>query len=87
MRGDRITNQLMFVPPNYEEIKNEGRLKTILLYNGLGPWNVKQGEYFLLFDDGLLSIIKGFCDRYCSSPSFIHFFVESAGGQKFKLVS
>lgn len=44
VRGDRITNQLMFVPPNYEEIKNEGRLKTILLYNGLGPWNVKQGE-------------------------------------------
>lgn len=44
VRGDRITNQLMFVPPNYEEIKNEGRLKTILLYNGLGPWNVKQGS-------------------------------------------
>lgn len=43
VRGDRITNQLMFVPPNYEEIKNEGRLKTILLYNGLGPWSVKQG--------------------------------------------
>lgn len=43
VRGDRITNQLMFVPPNYEEIKDEGRLKTILLYNGLGPWNVKQG--------------------------------------------
>lgn len=43
VRGDRITNQLMFVPPNYEEIKNEGRMKTILLYNGLGPWNVKQG--------------------------------------------
>lgn len=44
VRGDRITNQLMFVPPNYEEIKNEGKVKTILLYNGLGPWNVKQGE-------------------------------------------
>lgn len=44
VRGDRITNQLMFVPPNYEEIRNEGRLKTILLYNGLGPWNVKQGK-------------------------------------------
>lgn len=43
VRGDRITNQLMFVPSNYEEIKNEGRLKTILVYNGLGPWNVKQG--------------------------------------------
>lgn len=44
VRGDRITNQLMFVPPNYEELKNEGKLKTILLYNGLGPWNVKQGK-------------------------------------------
>lgn len=43
-RGDRITNQLMFVPPNYEEIKNAGTLKTILVYNGLGPWNVKQGK-------------------------------------------
>lgn len=45
VRSDRITNQLMFVPPNYEEIKNDGRMKTILLYNGLGPWNVKQGDY------------------------------------------
>lgn len=44
VRSDRITNQLMYVPPNYEEIKNEGRVKTILLYNGLGPWNVKQGD-------------------------------------------
>lgn len=45
-RSDRITNQLMFVPPNYEEIRNSGRLKTILLYNGLGPWNnIKQGRY------------------------------------------
>lgn len=40
---DRITNQLMFVPPNYKDIKMSGHLKTILLYNGLGPWNVKQG--------------------------------------------
>ncbi|XP_058446761.1 glycoprotein 3-alpha-L-fucosyltransferase A [Malaya genurostris] len=43
-RGDRITNQLMFVPPNYEAIKRKGKLKTILLYNGLGPWNVKAGR-------------------------------------------
>lgn len=41
---DRITNQLMFVPPNYERIKESGKLKTILLYNGLGPWNIKQGR-------------------------------------------
>lgn len=45
-RQDRITNQLMFVPHNYEEIKESGKLKTILLYNGLGPWNVKNGENF-----------------------------------------
>lgn len=34
----------MFVPPNYEAIKRKGKLKTILLYNGLGPWNVKAGR-------------------------------------------
>uniref|UniRef100_A0A182T609 Fucosyltransferase n=1 Tax=Anopheles maculatus TaxID=74869 RepID=A0A182T609_9DIPT len=43
-RGDRISNQLMFVPPNYETIKRKGKLKTILLYNGLSPWNVKAGR-------------------------------------------
>lgn len=42
--SDRIINQLMFVPHNYEEIREEGTLKTILLYNGLGPWNVKKGR-------------------------------------------
>lgn len=42
---DRITNQLMFVPPNYHDIQMSGQLKTILLYNGLGPWNVKQGNF------------------------------------------
>ncbi|CAD7005457.1 unnamed protein product [Ceratitis capitata] len=42
--SDRIVNQLMYVPPNYEEVRASGRLKTILLYNGLGPWNVKQGR-------------------------------------------
>lgn len=37
----------MFLPPNYEEIINEGKLKTILLYNGLGPWNnVKKGKIY-----------------------------------------
>lgn len=41
--SDRIVNQLMYVPPNYEEIKTSGKFKTILLYNGLGPWNIKAG--------------------------------------------
>ncbi|XP_070136611.1 glycoprotein 3-alpha-L-fucosyltransferase A [Drosophila bipectinata] len=46
--SDRILNQLMYVPHNYEQIKSSGKLKTILLYNGLGPWNVKKGrEVFL----------------------------------------
>lgn len=44
VRGDRITNQLMFVPSNYEDIKRKGQLKTILLYNGLGAWKVKPGR-------------------------------------------
>ncbi|XP_035775611.1 glycoprotein 3-alpha-L-fucosyltransferase A-like [Anopheles albimanus] len=43
-RGDRISNQLMFIPPNYETIKRKGKLKTILVYNGLSPWNVKAGR-------------------------------------------
>lgn len=42
--NDRITNQLMFVPPNYDEILESGKLKTILLYNGFGPWNIKEGR-------------------------------------------
>lgn len=42
--SDRITNQLMFIPPEYEKFKAEGKMKTILLFNGLGPWNVKQGK-------------------------------------------
>lgn len=42
--NDRITNQLMFVPPNYEEIQESEKLKTILLFNGLGAWNIKEGR-------------------------------------------
>lgn len=46
--SDRITNQLMFVPPNYEQVRTENRNKVILLYNGLSQWNVKGGrEVFL----------------------------------------
>lgn len=42
--NDRITNQLMFVPPNYDKIVESGKMKTILLYNGLGAWNLKEGR-------------------------------------------
>lgn len=41
--NDRITNQLMFQPPAYDRTVESQKYKTILLYNGLGPWNVKQG--------------------------------------------
>lgn len=39
---DRITNQLMFVPPNYNAIEQSGAHKTILLHNGLDAWNIKE---------------------------------------------
>lgn len=48
--GDRITNQLMFVPPNYNKIKKQKRWKTILLYNGLAAWNAKEGMKLILVD-------------------------------------
>uniref|UniRef100_A0A1A9WE13 Fucosyltransferase n=1 Tax=Glossina brevipalpis TaxID=37001 RepID=A0A1A9WE13_9MUSC len=47
-QSDRIINQLMYVPSNYEKIKASGKLKTILLYNGLGSWNIKQGRDIFL---------------------------------------
>lgn len=40
---DRITNQLMFVPPEYETVVNSGARKTILLYDGLEAWNLSAG--------------------------------------------
>jgi hypothetical protein len=37
--SDRITNQLMFVPPSSSAGESNGqRLKKILIYNGLGSW-------------------------------------------------
>jgi len=37
--SDRITNQLMFVPPTSSAGESNGqRLKKILIYNGLGSW-------------------------------------------------
>lgn len=55
--NDRITNQLMFVPPNYQEIKKQKRYKTILLYNGLGAWNVKEGTFVIIIVDFLFFLI------------------------------
>jgi glycoprotein 3-alpha-L-fucosyltransferase len=39
---DRIVNQLMFVPPNYEEVKKSGKLKKVLIYSG--DFGVQTGE-------------------------------------------
>lgn len=40
--GDRVEDQLMFVPPNYQY--DEEPMKTILLYNGLSNWMVDDGQ-------------------------------------------
>lgn len=42
--SDRITNQLMFVPPHYDQARAESRNKVVLLYNGLNQWNVRGGR-------------------------------------------
>lgn len=43
--NDRILNQLMFVPPNYDSIVQSKKIKTILAYHGyIYWWNLKEGE-------------------------------------------
>lgn len=42
--SDRIINQLMYVPQNYDEIQESGKLKVIYVANGYGTWNVKRGR-------------------------------------------
>lgn len=42
--NDRILNQLMFVPPNYDLIKKSGKFKTILLYNAPNWWEYSEGD-------------------------------------------
>lgn len=44
---DRITNQLMFVPPDYADIVNSGVNKTILLYDGLESWGIQKDGNFV----------------------------------------
>lgn len=53
---DRITNQLMFVPPNYSAVEKSGAHKTILLYNGLDAWNIK--------NDGNAHFVEQECPVY-----------------------
>lgn len=40
--GDRVEEQLMFVPPNYRY--DNAPLKTVLLYNDAAEWNVQNGQ-------------------------------------------
>lgn len=43
-KNDRFTNQMMFVPPNYESIVKSQKFKTILGYTEIpGFWGVKLG--------------------------------------------
>lgn len=44
--SDRIVNQLMYVPPDYEEIKSSGKLKTILLENSSESLYVQEAGMF-----------------------------------------
>lgn len=43
---DRITNQLMYVPPDYADVVNSGKYKTILLYDGLESWGIEKDGNF-----------------------------------------
>lgn len=40
--SDRVDEQLMFVPPNYQY--ENASMKTILLYFGLGQWHILGGQ-------------------------------------------
>lgn len=43
--SDRILNQLMFIPPNYDSIVQSQNVKTILAYNDYSPWwGIKNGD-------------------------------------------
>lgn len=42
--NDRIVDQLMFVPHNYNEIQASGKLKKIFLPSGIGSWNIQPGR-------------------------------------------
>lgn len=42
--NDRIAEQLMFVPQNYEEIKRSGKLKKIHIVGGHDAFNVQPGR-------------------------------------------
>jgi len=47
--GDRVEEQLMFIPPNYRY--ENAPMKTILLYNGVSNWMVDEGQSEFLSND------------------------------------
>jgi len=47
--GDRVEEQLMFIPPNYKY--EDAPMKNILLYNGLSDWMVDIGQSVFLSND------------------------------------
>lgn len=63
----------MFIPPNYEKVKASGHLKTILVYNGLGPWNVKQGKICAGFFVGVKWSVKLVLVLLCIQQAVIIF--------------
>ncbi|XP_003242420.1 glycoprotein 3-alpha-L-fucosyltransferase A-like [Acyrthosiphon pisum] len=46
---DRVEEQLMFIPPNYQY--ENAPMKTILLYNGISNWMVDEGQSEFLSND------------------------------------
>lgn len=47
--GDRVEEQLMFIPPNYKY--EDAPMKNILLHNGLSDWMVDIGQSVFLSND------------------------------------
>lgn len=53
--GDRFEHQLMFIPSNYEEIRQSRKTKKIVIYNGLeGWWDV--GDMNTMFTDKMCPV-------------------------------
>lgn len=44
--NDRIEEQLMFIPPNYQH-DNEP-IKKILFYNGVASWDIENGQHIFI---------------------------------------
>lgn len=49
MHGDRVEEQLMFVPPHY--MYENAPIKRILLFNGINDWMIETGQSEFLSND------------------------------------